>query len=42
MKQRQQGRRGRRAVSDNTQQQRGLWEALLLPVAITVPRALTL
>lgn len=44
MEQKQQGRRrGRRAVSEEAQQQqRGLWEALLLPVAVTVLRALTL
>lgn len=42
MEQRQQGRRrARRAVPDEPQQ-RGLWEASLLPVAVTVPRALTL
>lgn len=47
MEQRQQERRkrGRRAVSDEAQLQqqlRGLWEASLLPVAITVLRALAL
>lgn len=43
MEQKQQGRRsGRRAVSDEPEQQRGLQEALLLPMAVTVLRTLTL
>lgn len=42
MEQQQGRRRGRRAVSDELWQQRDLWGAVLLPAAVTVPRAYTL